>query len=98
MAYKAPTEEQETTINMLPPTVSKQAEIYTCIPAMMAHLTKLASEYPSDVAIVNGDGYVTATVPSSWIKVAPKRKCTLSEEQKKANAARLAAYWGSKNE
>lgn len=85
-------DEQETTINIFHPTISKQAEVFTCIPAMMNRLRDLATEYPQDVAIVEKDGCVTATIPVSWVKVAPKRKCYLTDEQKKANAERLARY------
>lgn len=85
-------EEQETTINVFPSTVSKQAEIFTCIPSMINKMRKLAEENPHDVAIRESDGCVFCTVPVDWIRIAPKRKCTLTDEQKKANAERLAAY------
>ena len=58
-------DEQETTINMFPANVSETAEIYTCIPFMMQRLVDLQKEYPNDVAIVEGDGYIDATVPRS---------------------------------
>ena len=85
-------DEQETIINVLPTVVSDKAEIYTCIPPMMNRLLKLQQEYPSDVVVSQGDGYINATVPRDWIKVQPKRKCTLTAEQKQANAERLKAY------
>ena len=85
-------DEQETIINVLPTVVSDKAEIYTCIPPMMNRLLKLQQEYPSDVVVSQGDGYINATVPKDWIKVQPKRKCTLTAEQKQANAERLKAY------
>lgn len=88
--------EQETTINVFPKAVSDKAEIFTCIPSMMDRMRKLASSYPSDVCIREEEDAVFCTVPIGWIKVAPKRKCTLTEEQKKANAERLAAYRGVK--
>lgn len=84
--------EQETTINVFPKAVSDKAEIFTCIPTMMDRMRKLAKEYPTDVCIREEDGALFCTVPIGWVKVAPKRKCTLTEEQKAANAARLAAY------
>jgi len=84
-------DEQETTINMYPASVSKTAEVYTCIPAMMQRLINLQKEYPSDVAIVDGDGYIDATVPRDWIKVQPKRKCNMTDEQRKKAADRLNA-------
>ena len=88
--YKA--DEQETIINIFPMQITKQAEIYTCIPAMMRKLRTLAAEYPEEVSIVDRTDDVSATVPVSWVKVAPKRKCNLTDEQKRANAERLAAY------
>lgn len=92
MEYKYSVNEQETVINMFPSSISKQAEIYTCIPHTMERLRKLASEYPSDVSIIEKHGCVTAAVPIGWVKIQPKRKCNLTDEQKRANAERLAAY------
>ena len=89
-------EEQETTINIMPAAVSKTAEIYTCIPTVIERIFKLYDEYPEDVCIVEGDGYITATVPRGWIRIQPKRKCTLTEEQKRANGERLAALRAAK--
>ena len=92
MTSPYPLDEQETTINVFPAVISNKAEIYTCIPHMIQLLRKLCEEYPDEVTIIEHDGYIDATVPRSWIKVQPKRKCTLSDEQKKANAERLASY------
>lgn len=86
------TDEQETTINIFHKSVSNKAEIFTCIPAMMDRLRTLAADYPNDVAIVEKDMCINATVPSGWIRVSPKRKCNLTDEQKKAGAERLRAY------
>ena len=91
-------DEQETIINMMPSNVSKFAEVYTCIPGMIQRILKLHEEYPEDVAVVEGDDYINATVPREWIKIQPKRKCTLTDEQKKANAERLAALRQAKKE
>ena len=89
-------DEQETTINIFPSAVSKQAEIFTCIPLMMKKLRKLAGEYPSDVSLAEHDGCITATVPVGWVRVMPKRKCNLTDEQKRANTERLAKYMEAK--
>ena len=59
---------------------------------MVQHILKLYEEYPDEVTIVEGDGYLNATIPRGWVKIQPKRKCTLTDEQKRANAERLAAY------
>ncbi len=71
-------DEQETTINMFP--------------AMMNRLRKLAEDYPGDVALREDDGCIFCTLPVSWIRVSPKRKVTMTEEQRQENIARLARY------
>ncbi len=85
-------DEQETTINMFPANVSKTAEVFSCIPAMMNRLRKLAEDYPGDVALREDDGCIFCTLPVSWIRVSPKRKVTMTEEQRQENIARLARY------
>lgn len=52
---------------------------------------KLAEERPDEVEIkhVFKDGFVTAHVPKSWIKVRPPVKRQLTEEQKKAYGERM---------
>ena len=90
------TEEQETTINIFPANISDKAEIYTCIPGMITRMKNLAVKYPQDVAIRDDGDSIFCTVPIDWVKVSPKRKCTLTDEQKRANAERLAAYWEEK--
>ena len=89
-------DEQETTINMFPANVSKTAEIFSCIPAMMNKLRELAVSHPSDVAIKDNEDCVFATVPTSWIKISPKRKSNMTEEQRKANTERLMRYMEAK--
>lgn len=90
MDDKVTMEEQETTINIFPAQVSKTAEIYSCIPAMVKRLKKLAVNRPDAVRILHDDGRsVTAEVDRSCIKVSPKR--IVSDEQRKAASERLAA-------
>lgn len=91
-------EEQETTINVFPRGISDQAEVYTCIPSMVQRLTKLHKNHPDEMSVIYKDGCAHATVPRGWIKIQPKRKCTLTAEQKAANAARLAAVRKEKSE
>lgn len=88
--------EQETTINMFPASVSDKAEIFTCVPYMMTRLRKLAAEYPQEVELREESECIFCTLPYSWIRISPKRKCTLSEEQKQANAERLRKYMEAK--
>lgn len=86
-------DEQETTINLYNPYVSKRAEIYTCINTMIRRLRKIALQYPEEVTIRDDDyGGMFCTVPASWIRVTPKRKCNQTEEQRKENGRKLAAY------
>lgn len=50
---------------------------------MKSKLIKYAEEYPDEVNYIeNKDGSVVGHVPSSWIKIRPKKN--LSEEQKDA--------------
>jgi len=76
-------DEQETTINVLPAVVSKTAEVYTCIPNMIEKIKALADEYPDEVVVVECDGYINATVPRDWIKIQPKRKRSMTPDQKR---------------
>lgn len=91
-------DEQETTINVLPAVVSKSAEIYTCIPNMIEKIKKLAEEYPNDVVVVEKDGYVNATVPRGWIKIQPKRKSSMTEEQRRQFVQNMNAGKAQKKE
>jgi len=65
---------------------------------MVQRLLKLQEEYPDEVAVIEGDGYIDATVPREWIKIQPKRKSNMTEEQKQASIDRLAAYRAAKKE
>ena len=95
MDCKVPLEEQETVINIFPARVSPKAEVYTCIPAMVNKLKKLATDRPDCVEIVGEtECSVTACVDRSCVKITPKRR--VSDEQRKASAERLAAARGKK--
>ena len=90
METKNPIDEQETVINILPAQISRNAEIYTCIPAMSKRLRKLAETRPDSVRIVHDNGTsVIAEVDRSCIKISPKR--LVSEELRRAAADRFAA-------
>ena len=55
---------------------------------------KLKTEYPEEVEIIrepeNNDGCIYCTLPVSWLKIQPKRKSYMTEEQKDALRERLA--------
>ena len=54
-------------------------------------LTKLAEKYPHDCVVIahNDDGSVYYHVPVSWVKIAPPRSVTMTDEQKRAAADRM---------
>lgn len=55
---------------------------------------KLAEEYPDKVQIIrephDNDGCIYTQLPSSWLKIQPKRKIEMTEEEKDALRERLA--------
>lgn len=63
-------------------------------------IKKLAEDNPEDVKIrcVNKDGSIVATIPTSYIKISPKRKGReMTDEEKEAARVRLMKYRKSKN-
>lgn len=63
-------------------------------------IRKLAEEHPEEVKIrsVNKDGSIVSTIPTSYIKISPKRQGReMSEEEKEAARERLMKYRKSKN-
>ena len=62
---------------------------------------KLAEAYPDDVKIryENKDGSIVATIPTSFIKISPKRAGReMTEEEKQAARERLAKYHANKKQ
>ena len=57
---------------------------------------KLAQLYPEAVLIqhddANNGGYVSATMPKSWIRIGPPRVSNMTTEQRKAASERMRAY------
>lgn len=81
--------EQETTINLYPAQVSREADVYTCIPDMMKRLRKYAHDRPDCVRITKDTGSeVFAVLDRACIRIAPKRK--LTDEQRRKASERLA--------
>ena len=59
-------DEQETTINFFPPSISSVVNVYSCIPSEIRYYLRMAEEYPEDVKIVRDDGYgIDVELPSS---------------------------------
>ena len=55
---------------------------------------KLKEQFPDDVHIIlepyENDGCIYCQIPTSWLKIQPKRKVELSEEEKDVLRERLA--------
>ena len=55
---------------------------------------KLKEQYPEEVDILNepedNDGSIYCTVPVSWLKIQPKRKVSMSDEEREILRERLA--------
>jgi hypothetical protein len=56
-------------------------------------IKELAEKYPEQCVIKQApetnDGCITAKLPVSWLKIAPKRACNLTDEQRATLAERL---------
>lgn len=59
----------------------------------VAMLRRLKATRPDEVEIVaeNEDGSILAHLPYSWMRIVPKKKVVMSEEQKRAAAERMRA-------
>lgn len=57
-------------------------------------IRKLKEEYPDEIRIIaepeTNDGCIYCQLPTSWLKIQPKRKVELSEEEKDVLRERLA--------
>ena len=53
---------------------------------MITKIRKLKEQYPDRVTILaepeDNDGCIYCIIPSEWMKIAPKRKVNLTEEQR----------------
>lgn len=54
-------------------------------------IRRLAEKHPGEVVITaeNADGSVVAHVPTSWMRIIPKRMVELSDEQREERAERM---------
>jgi hypothetical protein len=59
-------------------------------------INKLKEQHPSEITILknpeDNDGCIYCKLPSSWLKVIPKRENTMTDEQKAAAAERLRKH------
>lgn len=62
------------------------------------HVRKLAYEHPDKCEIIkepqDNGGFIYAKMPTSWLKVSPRR--AVSEEQRQAAAERFNKMWADK--
>ncbi len=62
---------------------------------MISKVLKLSKEYPELVRILafpeDNDGCLYCQLPSEWLKIAPKRRVTFTDEQRLAAKQRLLA-------
>ena len=71
-------------------TVSTDERHWKCV------LAKLAEQHPAEVECVaqNGDGSVMYRVPTSWVRLRPPRKSSMTDEQRADFGRRMAALRG----
>lgn len=71
----------------------KTATMYTSESRRINEIMKLKEEYPDLVEITaeNSDGSIVVHIPAEWMRLRPKKKCNLTEEQRAAAAERLRA-------
>lgn len=64
-------------------------------------IRKLKEEYPEMVSIdrepEKNNGCICAKIPQEWVRVMPKKKVVMTEEQRAASAERMRALWNLKN-
>lgn len=62
-------------------------------------IKKLAEQYKDEVVIVheNADGSLVAHIPLSWMRISPKKKRTMTDEQRLACAERMAKMREARN-
>ena len=67
------------------------ATLFTSERKWINYIYKLKESHPDEVDIrhVNNDASLIAHIPASWMKVKPKKKVVLTEEQIEASKARL---------
>ena len=62
--------------------------------SVITQIYRLKEARPEEVEIVaeNPDGSVMAHMPFEWMRIVPKRRDTLTDEQREARSERLRAY------
>lgn len=67
------------------------ATFYTTEAKWMRKIKALQQDYPNDIKIINEDDETLLVhLPKSWMRIAPPRKMTLTDEQRAAAAERMA--------
>lgn len=86
--------EQETIVNFNEE--EAEARVYTFNKSLQTRLQKLTVERPDECRLdpdqrLTGNGAAAFIVPKRWVKVAPPRKVTMTEEQAVASRERMRA-------
>ena len=60
-------------------------------------IRRLKEKYPDqvDIRYINQDGSVLAHLPIEWMRIVPKKRDTLTKEQRQANYERMRAVQGA---
>ena len=66
------------------------AKVYTYHAALQNKLQKFSNEYDEISMLRSGEGWVEYTMPKTWVKISPKKKCNWTDEQRAAASERLA--------
>ena len=90
-----PLDEQETHIVYYPSEMNKECEIYTTIPSEMKRLERLVNTYPNIYILIKDDQY-SYTVRCPWKLVKPRKPRSMTDEQRTAQAERLAVARANK--
>lgn len=82
--------------------VDDQATFFSAERRWINKMIKLSEQFPDEVKIQHmpedNDGVILVHLPKSWLKVSPKKKMNLSEEQREIRAERIAAARKKKGE
>ena len=64
----------------------------------VAMVNRLKAQYPDEVEIchTNKDGFIMARMPIEWMLIVPKRRSTMTEEQRQVASERMKQMLASK--
>ena len=86
-------DEQELTICIVPRGLDTRAEIFATIPKYVRRLREMMTGHEDEVSVISDDDTIlNISVPPTWIKIAPPRKCRMTDEQKQYHTEKLREY------